>query len=238
MAKPDQRLLVKRIFQNFGTGLIELAMGWWSNPKSIHAMTRYEGTQYLDDALAGKRGVILIGAHFSSLDLAAKLLNRHWSAHAVYRKQKNPLVNELLQRGRSASLVSLLDNRDARQIIKTIKAGNIVWFAPDHDMGIKNSVFAPFFAQDAATLTATQKFVKLTGAPALFYANHRNPDDSGYTVRLSPMPDGFADTDEVTSAATVNRVIADHIMIDTAQYYWFHRKFKTQKNKPKAELYT
>jgi lauroyl/myristoyl acyltransferase len=47
----------------------------------------------------------------------------------------------------------------------------------------------------------------------------------------------FKNSDDVTIATLVNKTIADHILIDPAQYYWFHRKFKTQPGLPFAALY-
>jgi len=44
----DERLdLLKSTFDNFGAGLIEMAMGWWTDPEIVHAMTEVEGLQHL-----------------------------------------------------------------------------------------------------------------------------------------------------------------------------------------------
>jgi len=233
----EHTLLLKRTFDNFGAGLIETAMGWWSNEQSIHQMVNYEGVEHLQQAIRKGKGVLLVGAHFSSLDLASKMLSKHVRTHAVYRVQKNKLVNHLLVKGRSSSLKSLINNRDGRKILRTIRGGEIVWFAPDHDMGERLSVYAPFFEQTAATVTVTGRYARMTGAPAVFCAHHRNKDNSGYTMRLSPLPDEFAEMDDMAAATVVNRFIAEHIRIDPAQYYWFHRRFKTQPSQPTAAYY-
>jgi KDO2-lipid IV(A) lauroyltransferase len=229
--------LIRDCYKNLGAGLMETAMGWWTSERRIHPMVSFEGHEHLDRAIAKGKGVILVGAHFSSLDLGPKLINKHYQIHAVYRRQKSALVNYALEKGRSAAGVSLIDSHDARQVVRKIRQGHTVWFAPDHDMGAKNSVFAPFFKHDAATITATAKFARLTGAPAVFCSNHRNADDKGYTVRMAPISDDLASADDVTGATIINEIIAQHILIDPAQYYWFHRKFKTQPGLPKAALY-
>ncbi len=235
-ATQQQRLLIDT-FRSFGAGLIETAMGWWSPAAAVHQRVEFRGCEHLDAAIAQGRGVILVGAHFSSLDLAAKMMSRHYEVHAVYRRQKNPLVNYALCQGRRSALGSLIDNRDARNIVRTIRSGKVLWFAPDHDMGEKMSVYAPFFEQPAATVTITAKFARLTKAPVVFCANHRNENNDGYIVRLSPIEADFANADDVSLATTINQTITDHIMVDPAQYYWFHRKFKTQPGMAKAALY-
>lgn len=237
LSDAERLQLLKRTFDNFGAGLIETAMGWWSDENAIHKMTEYDGLQHLQSAFAEGRGVLLVGAHFSSLDLASKLLSQHFKTHAVYRAQKNQLVNHILINGRSSSLLSLIDNQDSRKILRTIRAGEIVWFAPDHDMGERLSVYAPFFDHTAATLTITGRYAKMTGAPAIFYSHHRNPENNGYRVRFKRLPEEFAQMDDLESATLVNQTIAEHILIDPAQYYWFHRRFKTQPSLPQAAVY-
>jgi len=221
MPDAERQQLLKRAFDNFGAGLIETAMGWWSPEAPIHKMTEYIGIEHLEAAIAKGKGVILVGAHFSSMDLASKLMSRH-----------------VLEQGRSGSLLSLINNRDSRRILKTIRAGEMVWFAPDHDMGEKLSVYAPFFEKNAATVTVTGRYAKLTGAPAIFCAHHRKPDNSGYTLRVTPLQEDFASLDDIEAATLVNQSIAEHILIDPAQYYWFHRRFKTQPSLPVAALYS
>lgn len=237
LSAEERDKIVRGAFRNFGAGVIETAMGWWTDDKTIHAMVSYEGREHLESAIAEGKGVVLVGAHFSSLDLAGKLMNRYFDISAVYREQRNQLVDYALRKGRSSALVSLIDNRDTRAIIRTIRKGGVVWFAPDHDLGAKVSVFAPFFKQEAATVTATAKIAKMTGASVVFCSNHRTPDNKGYRVRLSPIEADFQEEDDVAIATLVNKMIADHILIDPAQYYWFHRKFKTQRDLPLAELY-
>ncbi len=237
MSEAEHHRLLKRTFDSFGAGLIETAMGWWSDEKAIHKITDYEGLEHLHKAVSKDKGVLLVGAHFSSLDLASKLLSQHCKSHAVYRVQKNLLVNHILVNGRSSTLRSLINNRDGRKILKTIRSGEIVWFAPDHDMGERLSVFAPFFGQTAATVTVTGRYAKMTGAPAVFYSHHRKPDNDGYTVRLTPLPEDFSSMDDIGCATLVNKIIAEHILIDPAQYYWFHRRFKTQPDLPAASFY-
>lgn len=236
MTEAERYQLLKRTFDSFGAGLIETAMGWWSDDKAIHELTEYEGLEHLHDAVARGDGVLLVGAHFSSLDLAATLISQHVRSHAVYRVQKNQLVNHILVNGRSSSLRSLINNRDSRKILKTIRSGEVVWFAPDHDMGERLSVYAPFFDKTAATVTVTGRYAKITGAPAVFYSHHRRQGNDGYKVRLTPLPD-ISSMDDIACATLVNRTIAEHIMIDPAQYYWFHRRFKTQPSLPSAIFY-
>lgn len=229
--------ILRRAFRHLGAGLIETAMSWWTAPAKIQAITEVEGLSHLRDAAAAGNGIIMIGAHFSCLDIGAKMINPYQPFHVVQRRQKNPMFNYVMQKGRAAATLSVVDNREVRKIVKIVRDGGAVWLAPDHDMGEKGSVYAPFFAQPAATITAPAKFVRLTGAAAIFCATHRNADNTGYHLRISPIPARIATLDDEAAAALLNQTIADNIRHDVAQYYWFHRRFKSQPGKSKGALY-
>ncbi len=233
----DKEIMVRQTFVNFGAGIVETAMGWWDKPEKIHRMTEFRGIDYLQQALERENGVILLGAHFSTLDLSAVLLSKHHQAFAIYREQTNRLLNWVMMRARNRSLAGCIPHTSLRGAAKQIMAGNCVWYSPDQDMGHDHSVFAPFFGQLAATVTATGKLAKLTAAPMVMLATFRKSDDSGYVVQFLPGPENFPTEDEVENATMVNRLIEQGIGLAPTQYYWFHRRFKTQPGHPKAALY-
>ena len=229
--------MVREVFENFGAGLIETAMGWWDDPKELFSMTESVDQGILDRALEQGKGVILVGAHFSTLDLSSLLLSKYYQYYAIYREQTNRLLNWIMTRGRSRNMLGGIPHTSMRGAAKRIMAGEIVWYSPDQDMGHDHSVFAPFFGQRAATVTATAKIAKLTGAPLVMLATYRKSDDSGYVVQFLSGPDHFPVGNEVEDAAAVNALIERGIRLAPTQYYWFHRRFKTQPGQEKAALY-
>ena len=51
-------------------------------------------------------------------------------------------------------------------MLKALRKGETIWYAPDHDYGRKNAVFVPFFAvKEAATTTGSYYLLK--SAPKL-----------------------------------------------------------------------
>ncbi len=229
--------ILHRAYRHLGAGLIETAMSWWTPAHKIQAITQVEGLEHLQAATQQGKGLIMIGAHFSCLDIGAKMINPYQQFHVVQRRQKNPMFNYVMQKGRAAATLSVVDNREVRKIVKIVRDGGAIWLAPDHDMGEKGAVYAPFFSQPAATITAPAKFIRLTGAPAIFCATHRRADNSGYLLRISPVPEDIATLDDEPAATLLNSIIADNISHDVAQYYWFHRRFKSQSGQPKGALY-
>ena len=133
--------------------------------------------------------------------------------------------------------MGIIPHTSMRTATKTIKQGNIVWYAPDQDMGIDHSVFADFFGHPAATLISTGKLARLTGAPIVMMVPYRKPDDSGYVIEFLNGPKNFPSGDDQQDATTINQLLEQGIRKAPEQYYWFHRRFKTQPDQEKASIY-
>ncbi len=236
---PDEiDALARKSIVNLGVGLIEAAIAWWDRPAKVHAMTEFRGRQYLDHALTSNKGVLLIGAHFSTLDMGGILLSKHYLMYAIFRMQNNQVLNHVMTRGRNRTLRGSIEHTSMRKAVKKLKEGEIVWYSPDQDMGQDHSVFVPFFDHIAATVTAPAKIARLSDAAVIMMATWRKPDDSGYVVEFIPGPEGFPGEDASQNAAQINRLVEQGIMKAPEQYAWYHRRFKTQPELEKGELYS
>ena len=235
--EPQRKAMILKVFENFGAGIIETAMSWWDRPEKIHALTEIRDGHVIDQAMEKGNGVLLLGAHVSTLDLCAVMATKHYSLYAIYRKQTNVVLNWVMTHGRSKSLSGLIPHTSLRTAAKTLKKGGIVWYSPDQDMGEDHSVYAPFFGQIAASVTATSKLVTLTGAEVAMMTSYRKQDDSGYVVEFLPMNASYPVKSEVENATIVNKLLEQGIKLAPTQYYWFHRRFKSQPGINKAQIY-
>lgn len=95
---------------------------------------------------------------------------------------------------------------------------------PDHDMGPERSVWVDFMGVPAATCPAFMKLAHISGAqclPAYFLNQHPQP-----TLFLeAPI---VLEKDPVKAAKWLNLWLAKIIKIAPAQYFWVHRRFKSQ----------
>lgn len=76
--------------------------------------------------------------------MGARIVGLHQPGIGVYRPNDNPLMDWLQVQGRLRSNKDLLDRKDLRGMIRALRQGEIIWYAPDHDYGRKNAVFVPF----------------------------------------------------------------------------------------------
>jgi len=226
LSEAEQKQLVKDVFINNGIGIIETAMAWWSDRDSFRARVRLEGQEHLEQALSEGRGVILLGAHFSTLDLGGLLFSLYYPLSTMYRPHNNPLMEHFIKQGRLRSIDKLIDRSDFRTLIRALKGNEIVWYAPDQDFGPKHSVYAPFFGVKAATVTATSRIAKMNNSPVLMLTHHRT-NKNNYKLVLHPVISGFPSPTDEESATRINDEIEKGIRIEPSQYMWLHKRFKS-----------
>ena len=135
-----------------------------------------------------------------------------------------------MARGRRRRIGGNLYHRDViREALRRLKSGHVLWYGVDQDYGRKHSVFVPFMAvREAATLTATSRWARLTGAAVLpFFADYVG---SGYRIRILPPLDNFPSDDDKADATRINQILEQEIRRVPQNYLWTHRRFKTRPN--------
>ena len=224
----QQAGLVKQVFASLGMSLIETAYAYWADSRDFDAFGRLEGLEHIESARKKGKGVLLLSGHFCSLDFAGRILARHHPACFTYQKLRNPLIDSAVKTARARVSEQLINRYDTRAFIRALKAGRVVWYAPDQDQARKNSVFAPFFGIPANTLTATSKLVKLTGAAVLPFQIQRLANSKGYALKIGPPLENFPGASEVEDATRFNAILESQVRENPEQYLWVHRRFKTR----------
>ncbi|MFC3284866.1 LpxL/LpxP family Kdo(2)-lipid IV(A) lauroyl/palmitoleoyl acyltransferase [Litchfieldella rifensis] len=233
-SEDERRALVRETFIANGIGILETATGWCRDPEHLRHRVVFKGQEHMARVQAQGKGALIIGVHFSTLDLGGALHSLFFPADVVYRPHDNPLFERFMTRARQRIFGTAIDRHDLRGVVRRIKSGHQVWYSPDQDFGRGVSVFAPFFGVDAATIKLTAKIARLTGAPVMPLMFHRNPDNRTYTLEYLPPLEDFPSGDEVTDATRVNAFIEHAIRKRPEQYLWLHRRFKTRpRGEPK-----
>jgi KDO2-lipid IV(A) lauroyltransferase len=187
----------------------------------------FEGLHHLERARADGHGVLLVGAHFSHLELCARLVSQRIRIAGMYRVMDDPVFEQAVLRARLRYADAMFTKQDIRRTVRYLKDGGSVWYAPDQDMRGKDSVFVPFFGIAAATITATHHLARLSGAAVIPFFHRRNAG-GGYSLRLeAPLAD-FPGDDVVADTARVNACIERMVREAPEQYLWVHKRFKSR----------
>lgn len=232
----ERRAKAKEIFFNNALGLIETANGYYLDRDRLRSMLDVVGLEKLQAAVAKGRGVILIGAHFSHLDLGGVFTSLFAPIYCLYRPHNNALMDDYIRTNRLTFCTGLLENKNMRAVAKTLKQGEVVWYPPDQDYGEKHSVYAPFFGVNAATVTATSKLARLTGAEILTISYRRDNKSQHYVMEFEEFDQRFPTGDDQLDAQIVNQALERMILKAPTQYMWTHRRFKSQPG-GKGKLY-
>ena len=225
----ELRRLLRRTFVANGIGLMEVAISWYRDPEDFRSRVSIEGLENLREAVAKGRGALLVAAHFTTLEIGGFLLSLFHPLAVTYRAHENPLFDGVMFNCRRRRYPRVVERRDVRGMLRCLRDGLVVWYAPDQDYGPRRAVFAPFFGVQAATITATSRYAESNGSPVLFFSHYRKPGNSGYHLRISPELDNFPSGDEREDAIRINRLVEEAVRERPDQYLWLHRRFKTRQ---------
>ncbi|GAA3584399.1 MAG: Kdo(2)-lipid IV(A) acyltransferase [Gibbsiella quercinecans] len=229
MPEAEREELIAQNFASVGMGLFETGMAWFWPDWRIKRWFTVRGLEHIQKAHDNHQGVLLIGLHFLTLELGARIFGIYNPGIGVYRPHDNKLMDWLQTWGRMRSNKSMLDRKDVKGMIRALKQGEIIWYAPDHDYGPRSSVFAPLFAVEKAATTMGSYMLVRMGKPAIIpFTPRRLPDGKGYELIMQPAVEGFPLDNELNAAAFMNRVVEKEIMMAPEQYMWLHRRFKTR----------
>jgi KDO2-lipid IV(A) lauroyltransferase len=227
MSAAARDLLVRQHFEALGASLVEMAMGWFGSESVVRQQVRIEGEAHLKAALERGRGVILFSAHFTTFEF-------FWPALAplctrlcgMYKWQRNPVMNKMMNRGRGRNFAVLFAKDNVREMLRQLRENSVVWYASDQSYSGKGSELVPFFNEPAMTNTAIGRIAKASGAVILPYFCRRLADGSGYVMSISAPIEGLPSGDAAWDTRQLTRRLEDYIRLCPEQYWWIHQRFK------------
>ena len=93
--KQKGSLLFKN-FINLGLAVIETGIAWWWSIKRLSRIVHFEGLEHLDR----ENGVLLLGIHYTTLEIGAASILLRRQMDGMYREHKNEVFNYVQLMGR------------------------------------------------------------------------------------------------------------------------------------------
>jgi len=231
----ERQDLLRRNMQTMGMMPLETALSWWASDEKLAKRVDYRGLEHLQAALAKGKGVILLTGHFTSMELGGRLMMLKQPTYVMFRELKSPLFNSVMLKYRQFHSEGTILQADMRGMLKALKKNKVVWYAPDQDFGRRTCVFAKFFGVQAATIPATARIAKMSGAAVVPYVPIRQADGR-YLIDIGPALENYPTDDELDDAQRINDWVESQVRQSPEQYLWVHRRFKTQPE-GKGQLY-
>lgn len=222
--------LFKKNCESIGMGILETGMAWFWSERRIKRLFKINGFKNIIQARKNNKGVLLLGIHFLTLELGARILGILTPGIGVYRPHNNPVMDWIQTKGRLKSNKTMIDRSNVKGIITALRRGEIIWYAPDHDYGYKNSVFVPLFAvSKAASTIGTYILTKIAKPAVVPFIPRRLPNALGYELSIFPNKENEIPLkNPLIAIKYINKLIEQIILIAPDQYMWLHRRFKTR----------
>lgn len=226
LSELERNTLTRSHFDALGMSLIEMGLGRWASDKKLVEITTIDGLEILRQAVQTGKGIILLSAHFTTLEISGRVLALNCPPFdAVYRKNRSEFLTEILRTGRERSAGATIEKRDIREMVRSLRQGRPVWYAPDQSYNRKGSAVIPFFGVPTMHTTATSTLARLGKAITLPYFTRRLPNGR-YVLTIHPPLANFPSDDAIEDTRKYIHALEEHVRSCPEQYFWIHRKFK------------
>jgi KDO2-lipid IV(A) lauroyltransferase len=215
-------------FRAFGRSLLEHGLLWWGSKERIQKLVRVEGLAYWQ--AVADRPVIWFAPHFVGLDMGGARIITEWRGISVYSRQKDPVFDRVLLRGRTRFVTPVLFSRQdgIRPVVRAMRDGLPFYYLPDMDFGSRDSIFAPFFGVPAATITGLSRIARLAGAVVVPAVTRQLPGSDGYVLTFYQAWTDFPTDNIEADVRRMNEFIEQRVLEMPEQYLWLHKRFKTR----------
>jgi Kdo2-lipid IVA lauroyltransferase/acyltransferase len=226
LSAAERERLLNEHFASLGVALLEIPFAWWSSPARLAKLLHFEGIEHLRAAQALGHGVILLTAHFTSMEMAGRALLFVAPVGFLYRETRNEVVAYALKRFRVGYGGHPIPKDDIRAFVSALRRNECVWYAPDQSYRKKGAEMVPLFGIPAATNTLTSRLARMTGAVVLPYFFQRLPGTQGYRAVIHPPIPNFPSDCAAADTERFNHMIEAQVRRAPEQYLWIHRRFK------------
>jgi Kdo2-lipid IVA lauroyltransferase/acyltransferase len=225
LGEKERAHMLHEMFTALGLGVFEFLRAWWGRLNPNDPAYTLKGLENLRDAQALGKGVILVSAHFTTLEICVRLLCRDVEINGMYRPHDSGALEWAVKKARARYTKQMFGRDEIRPALRSLKQGGVLWFAPDQETRRGESVFVPFFNQPAASLTSTHQMARMSGAAVLPFFHQRNKDGS-YRLEIWPALENFPSADTTEDTARIMQTMEQLIRRAPEQYLWIHQRFK------------
>lgn len=217
--------LAREHFRHIIRSYVERGLQWFGSARAIRKRVQLDCRIDLDDPNAPP--TIFLGFHFVSIEIGCMYYSMDRPAASLFTRMSSERMCELARRQRGRFGAQLVErSTSARKIVGLLRSGIPVMLAADMDHGVRDSVFVPFFGNQACTLTSVSRLARLARARVVPFVTEVLPDYKGYKLTVfEPLAD-FPCGDEALDARRMNEFLEAQIRRHPEQYYWVHRRFK------------
>ena len=219
-------VIAKQAARNELTTYFEFFSIWGSsNQKNIVRIQKVYGEHLLHEALAAKKGLVLIVPHFGTWEIMNTYLAQFTEMTIMYKPVKDPGADLFVREARSREGAHLVptDESGVRQIFKALKQGGTTVILPDHTPK-QGGEMIPYFGFPLASSNLSAKLIQKTKAKALLLYAIRN--DDGFDMYIEEISESIYQGTANDGTLVIHQAIEDLIRRHPEHYHWTYKRFK------------
>jgi KDO2-lipid IV(A) lauroyltransferase len=231
---PQVRRTARVAFQNFARLLRDVMLYPSLSVRDLEERITIHHSEYFEQALAHRKGAIVVSAHFGNMDLPGALLaHKYVPLTLVAETLRPPQLMDLLTEIRKARKVFLYPYENApRKIIEALKRNEMTAFLLDfgvtHHFDI-TTVPVHFFNTETNFPAGPAQLSLLTGAPIIVGHAHVLPDghiETQITPPIIVQRSSNRHHDIQTTMQEIARRMEEFIRAHPEQWYIFRPMWK------------
>lgn len=231
----EARRIVRASYANLGRSVAEFV----SMDKQRYRLTelvRFHGEEYLKEALARGRGVLLISAHLGNWEIgAAAVASRGYPMNAIGTEQRDDrITNLIIQKRAECEITTVGKGFDLKAAIRCLKKGEALAILIDQDVRDKG-VVVPFLGLSASTPYGPAKIAARLGSVILPLFMVRRGASVHHDLYILPSPwkKGYPEEDESMERAMtrLNDEISRFIRKYPEQWMWLYPRWASTEGR-------
>lgn len=229
LSEDERKQILRKHFRAQMRSVLHLGMVWWASKKYLQQRILLRGQENIEQTLARGKSVIIMAGHCVGLDAAGSAILMRYPVTGPIKLMKNPLINYFIVKGR-ARYGTIIYSREAglRPIIKDVRAGHVMFYLSDEDLGPERSIFAPLFGHAKATIPVLGRMAKSCHAEVLPLMGCYDNKNHQYIVHVLPALENFPQGDDLIDATKMNQSIEELVRLCPAEYFLTFKLFRTR----------
>ncbi len=226
----QRKALTRQISAYYGQLILDLGVLWWAPHRRLKNQFKIEGGEHIERLIKEGRNGVLITNHSYFIDFWALILTSLYPVAGYAQRARNPIFQWAMDKSRRRYGGTVLMRESSfRDVVRSVATGKYLLYAADDDYGSQNSVFAPLFGIQKATLTVPSRIARLTGAVLVPVTCYFDESLKRYRVVIMAPLEGVPGEDPVADATAINQAIETMVlMAPEQQYLWGLRFYQTR----------
>ncbi len=229
-SEAEIRKICKDFYRNLSDILLEAIKGFSISEKSISKRYKFNFDQKLHDFFESGQSVIGATAHLANWEWGAYSsgINLEHQVVGVYKKVKQPYINQHLIRSRSKFNVLLTEMKETTKYLEELKPEKpilVMLIADQRPSDPEKAYWLNFLNRETAFFYGPEKFSIQYDLPVLFFAIHRIKRGY-YEVVARWIHDSATKAEKGEIIKKYAKTLEEEILERPSEWLWSHSRWK------------